>query len=154
MLVFLMILFLLIGSIGGIFVNSSINTWYAFLNKPFFNPPSFIFAPVWSVLYILLAVYYWRLSKIYDKSEHKKQIKNLKKIFIIQLLLNFSWTPVFFGLRNILGGLIILTIIDLLVIEMAVKTLKIDKKCFYISLLYLSWLIYATILNISIFVLN
>ena len=153
MLVFLIILFLFIGSIGGLFVSSSINNWYAFLNKPFFNPPSFVFAPVWTILYILLAVFYWRLGKIIT-SENMVVIKNIRNIFILQLVLNFMWTPVFFGLKSILGGLIMLILLDLLVFYITWMCFKVDKICFYISLIYLLWLLFATYLNISTFILN
>lgn len=153
MLVFLIILFLFIGSIGGFFVNSSINTWYTFLNKPSFNPPSFIFGPVWTILYILLAVFYWRLGKIITP-ENMVVIKNIKNIFILQLILNFMWTPVFFGLKSILGGLIMLILLDLLVFYITWMCFKVDKICFYISLIYLLWLLYATSLNLSLLILN
>lgn len=154
MLILLIILFLIAGGLGSIFVNSSINTWYAFLNKPFFSPPAFVFGPVWTVLYILLAVFYWRLDKIYGKSAQKDLIKELKGIFILQLVLNYMWTPVFFGLQNILGGLAVLLVLDFFVIKMTIYSRKIDKKCFYISLIYLLWLLFATSLNLGTFILN
>ena len=153
MLIILIILFLIAGGLGSIFVNSSINTWYAALNKPFFNPPDFVFAPVWTILYILLAVFYWRLDKLIT-SENKKYIANLKGLFILQMAFNFMWTPAFFGLNNIVLGLLILCILDVLVIRMTWLSFKLDKKCFYIALIYLLWLLFATSLNIGIFILN
>lgn len=154
MLIALIILFLLAGGLSSIFVSSSITTWYAFIKKPFFAPPNFLFAPVWTILYVLLAVFYWRLDKIYTKSEDKNLIKKLKGIFIFQMVINFMWTPVFFGLKNILGGLIVILALDSLVVKMTLMSRKIDKKCFYISLVYLLWLLYATSLNLGIFILN
>lgn len=154
MLILLIILFLAAGALGSLFVKSSITTWYTFIKRPFFAPPNFLFAPVWTILYILLAVFYWRLDKIYDGSKHKNLIKKLKGIFILQMVVNFMWTPIFFGLRNILGGLIIILFLDLLVVKMTFLSFKIDKKCFYISLIYLLWLLYATSLNLGIFILN
>ncbi|MBR4508343.1 MAG: tryptophan-rich sensory protein [Elusimicrobiaceae bacterium] len=154
MLVALIVLFLIAGGLSSIFVSSSITTWYAFVKKPFFAPPNFLFAPVWTILYILLAVFYWRLDKIYDKSKDKNLIKKLKGVFILQMVLNFMWTPVFFGLRSILGGLVVILALDLLVVKMILMSRKIDKKCFYISLVYLLWLLYATSLNLGIFILN
>ena len=153
MLIFLIILFLIAGGLGSIFVSSSINTWYAALNKPFFTPPAFIFAPVWTILYILLAVFYWRLDRLIT-SENKKYIANLKGFFILQMALNFMWTPAFFGLNNIVLGLLILIALDILVIRMTWLSFKLDKKCFYISLIYLLWLLYATSLNLGTFILN
>lgn len=153
MLIALIVLFLIAGGLSSIFVSSSITTWYAFIKKPFFAPPNFLFAPVWTILYILLAVFYWRLDRIYKKNYDEK-IKKLKGLFILQMVLNFMWTPVFFGLKNILGGLGIILILDLLVLKMTLMSYKIDKKCFYISLIYLLWLLYATSLNLGIFILN
>lgn len=153
MLVALIVLFLIAGGLSGIFVSSSITTWYAFIKKPFFAPPNFLFAPVWTILYILLAVFYWRLDRIYKKNYDEK-IKKLKGLFILQMVLNFMWTPVFFGLKNILGGLVVILVLDLLVVKMTLMSHKIDKKCFYISLIYLLWLLYATSLNLGIFILN
>lgn len=154
MLIALIILFLIAGGLGSIFVSSSITTWYAFLKKPFFSPPAFVFAPVWTVLYILLAVFYWRLDKIYDKSKDKNLIKKLKGIFILQMVLNYMWTPVYFGLKSILGGLIVILMLDFFVAKMTLLSYQVDKKCFYISLIYLLWLLYATSLNLGIFILN
>lgn len=154
MLIALIVLFLIAGGLSSIFVSSSITNWYAFIKKPFFAPPNFLFAPVWTILYILLAVFYWRIDKIYAKSEDKNLIKKLKGIFIFQMVINFMWTPIFFGLKNILGGLGIILILDLLVLKMTLLSYKIDKKCFYISLIYLLWLLYATSLNLGIFILN
>ncbi len=153
MLVALIVLFLIAGGLSSIFVSSSITTWYAFIKKPFFAPPNFLFAPVWTILYILLAVFYWRLDKIYKKNYDEK-IKKLKGLFILQMVLNFMWTPVFFGLKNILGGLVVILVLDLLVVKMTLMSHKIDKKCFYISLIYLLWLLYATSLNLGVFILN
>ena len=153
-LMFLIVLFLIVGGLGSVFVQSSINTWYIFIKKPFFAPPNFLFAPVWTVLYILLAVFYWRLDKIYKTSKDKNLIKELKGIFILQMTINFMWTPVFFGLKNILGGLGVILTLDLLVLKMTLLSYKIDKKCFYISLIYLLWLLFATSLNLGVFILN
>ena len=153
MLMFLIALFLIAGGLGSVFVQSSINTWYIFIKKPFFTPPGFVFAPVWTILYILLAIYYYRLDKIYKETKNPV-IKNIKGLFILQLVLNYMWTPVFFGLRNIFGGLILLLALDFLVGKMTWQTFKIDKKCFYISLVYFMWLLFATSLNLGTFILN
>ena len=152
-LMFLIVLFLIAGGLGGLFVNSSMTNWYIFIKKPFFTPPGFVFAPVWTILYILLAIYYYRLDNIYKETKNPV-IKKLKGLFILQLVLNYMWTPVFFGLHSISGGLILLLILDFLVGKITLQTFKIDKKCFYISLVYLLWLLFATSLNLSTFILN
>lgn len=153
MLIILVVLFLIAGGLGSIFVNSSINMWYRFLKKPFFSPPNFLFAPVWTILYILLAVFYSRLDKIYKKT-NDREIKKLKGLFILQLVINYMWTPVFFGLKSVLGGLIVILVLDFFVVRMTFMSYKVDKICFYISLIYLVWLLYATSLNLGVFILN
>ena len=129
MLIILIVLFLIAGGLGSVFVKTSITTWYAFVKRPFFAPPNFLFGPVWTILYILLAIFYWRLDKIYAKNKDKNLIKKLKGIFIFQMVINFMWTPVFFGLKSILGGLIVLLVLDFFVTKMTLLSYKIDKKC-------------------------
>jgi len=148
--IFLAVLFLIIGGIMGGSVSSSLNGWFAELNKPFLNPPNFIFAPVWTVLYISLAVFYWLI----DREQYSPKNQEIKRLFVWQLVLNFLWTPVFFGMRNILAGLIILLIIDFLVFRIIRLIYKINKFCFLIILPYFCWLLFATYLNLSIFILN
>ncbi len=148
--IILAVIFLIVGAIMGSSVNSSLNGWFTTLNKPFLNPPNFIFAPVWTILYISLAIFYWLL----DREQYSPKINEIKRLFIWQLVLNFLWTPVFFGMQNILAGLIILIIIDFLVLRIIKLTLKINKLCVLIILPYFCWLLFASYLNASLFILN
>lgn len=148
--IILAVIFLIVGAIMGSSVNSSLNGWFTTLNKPFLNPPNFIFAPVWTLLYISLAVFYW----LVDREQYSPKINEIKRLFIWQLVLNFLWTPVFFGMQNILAGLIVLLIIDFLVLRIIKLTFKINKLCVLIILPYFCWLLFATYLNISLFILN
>lgn len=148
--IILAVIFLIVGAIMGSSVNSSLNSWFMTLNKPFLNPPNFIFAPVWTLLYISLAIFYWLI----DREQYAPKINEIKRLFIWQLVLNFLWTPVFFGMQNILAGLIVLLIIDFLVLRIIKLTFKINKLCVLIILPYFCWLLFATYLNISLFILN
>ncbi len=148
--IILAILFLAIGGIISASVNSSLNGWYAELNKPFLNPPNFVFMPVWTILYISLAVFIWMI----DRQPHSPLVVQAKKLFVWQLILNFAWTPIFFGMHSILGGLIVLLILDFLVFRLISVSFQINKICTYIILPYFCWLLYATYLNISLFLLN
>jgi len=148
--IILAIIFLAAGGIMSMSVSSSLNGWFAVLNKPFLNPPDFIFAPVWTVLYISLAVFIWLI----DRQPHSPLISQAKQLFIGQLILNFLWTPVFFGLHSIWGGLIILLILDFLVFRLISMSFQINKTCAYIILPYFCWLLFATYLNASLFILN
>jgi len=148
--IFLAVLFLIIGGVMSISVNSSLNGWFAQLNKPPLNPPDFIFAPVWTLLYISLAVFYWLI----DRQQYSPQTAEIKRLFVWQLILNFLWTPVFFGMRNILAGLIVLLIIDFLVFRIIRLTYRVNKVFVLIILPYFCWLLFATYLNVSIFLIN
>ena len=148
--IILAVIFLIIGGITSTSVYSSLDSWYAGLNKPFLNPPNFIFAPVWTLLYISLAIFYWLL----DKQPSDVKVKEAKKLFVWQIILNFLWTPVFFGMQNILAGLIILLIMDFLVLNILRLSFKINKLCFIVLLPYFCWLLFATYLTTSLFLMN
>lgn len=143
-------IFLCFGSLGSFFTTQSIPVWYAFLQKPSFNPPNYIFAPVWTVLYIMLAVYYWRLGLMPSGPLRKK----FKTIFLAQFALNLMWTPVFFGMRSILGGLIVILAIDALTFWLLWLSFKHNKKSGALLVPYFLWLLFATLLNLKIYLLN
>lgn len=86
----------LVGFLGTPFTISAIPTWYATLNKPFFAPPNWIFGPVWTLLYFLMGVAFYLIWK---QGWQKKKIKTAGMFFLVQLALNFIWSPIFFGLR-------------------------------------------------------
>ncbi len=141
---------LALGSLGSFFTRYNIPGWYAFLQKPSFNPPNYIFAPVWTVLYIMLAVYYWRLSLMPKEPLTQK----LKTIFLAQFALNLLWTPVFFGMHNILCGLIVILAIDALNFWLLLLSLRHNKKSGALLVPYFLWLLFATLLNLKIYLLN
>jgi len=124
---------LIAGLIGSIATQSSVNTWYVTLNKPSFNPPNWIFAPVWTILFIMMGV---AAGMVWSKGFHHKWVKTAMYHFVFQLLLNMLWSLVFFGLNEIFGALLI--IISLL-------TLLIP---------YILWVSFALILNLCIWKLN
>ena len=148
--VFLAVLFLVIGGIISSSVNSSLNVWYNSLNKPFLNPPNFVFMPIWTLLYISLAVFIWMI----DRQPQNPLVIQAKKLFVWQLVLNFLWTPIFFGMQNILAGLIVLLIIDFLVFRLINISYQISKVATLIILPYFCWLLFATYLNTSLFLIN
>ncbi len=149
-IIILAIIFLAAGGMMGAAVNSSLNGWFAALNKPFLNPPNFVFAPVWTVLYVSLAVFIWMI----DRHPHDLLVVKARRLFVWQLILNFLWTPIFFGLHSIMGGLIILLLLDFLVFRLIRVSYQISKTATFIILPYFCWLIFATYLNLSILILN
>ena len=126
-------------------------TWYASLIKPSFAPPSWLFGPVWSVLYILIAIGFFYTLKLYKA---KKLTKNIITIFVINLLANFAFSPLQFGLQNNL-----LAVIDILVLwgtllYLLIKFWPQQKFLFWSQLPYFFWVSFASILQISITYLN
>ena len=143
---------LAIGYLSGISTKSSIETWYPKLIKPFFNPPNWIFGPVWSFLYILMGV---SGGLIWNKIETEKEVvKSALLFFAIQLALNSLWSFIFFGLNNIFLALIEMVLLWLMIYETYIKFKKIDKLAANLLLPYLSWVSFAMILNASICWLN
>ena len=142
---------LFIGFLSGFATQTSINDWYVELNKPSFNPPNEIFAPVWTVLYVLMGI---SAGWIWSKGFYHIWVKTALYHFGIQLLLNASWSIVFFGLRNPLGALLI--ILPLLVfIVLTIKWFRVvSKKAALLLIPYLLWVAFATVLNFKIWQLN
>jgi translocator protein len=121
--------------------------WYSEIILPSFNPPSWVFAPVWTTLYLLMSIAIW---KIWKNSFDTK----ILKIYFIHLFFNSTWSVVFFGFHLIGLALINLIIILLFIIFLMKEYLIRDKISFYLMTPYLAWSSYALILNSSIFLLN
>jgi len=121
--------------------------WYSEIILPSFNPPSWVFAPVWSALYLLMTIAIW---KIWINSFDIR----ILTIYLIHLFFNSTWSVVFFGFHLIGLALVNLIIILLFIIYLMKEYLIRDKVSFYLMIPYLAWSSYALILNTSIFLLN
>ena len=145
------ILCLGLGFLSGFSSADVINTWYADLNKPFFNPPNWLFGPAWTVLYIMIGIafaYVWD-----DETDDGLKSKAIK-FFLIQFVLNLLWTPVFFMLKQPLAALFIIVLL-LAMIILTMKAFKnVDNRPFYLMIPYFLWVCFATLLNASIVYLN
>ena len=141
----------LVGLLGTPFTISAIPTWYVTLNRPFFAPPNWLFAPAWTLLYFLMGVAFYLIWK---QDWKKKRIRAAGLIFLAQLGFNFLWSPVFFGLRAPLLGLIVIIALWLLIVLTMKKFFPLSKPAFYLLVPYLLWVSFATILNAAIVVLN
>ena len=142
---------LTIGVVASIFTRPEIKTWYITLNKPSFTPPNWLFPVAWTTLYILIAVSAYLIWKLRDGSS---TYKTAAIIYVIQLALNFSWSIVFFGMHQILGGLfIIVTLLVTIILNISWFN-RFSKTAAWLLVPYLLWVSYATLLNISICVLN
>lgn len=142
---------LFIGFLSGFATQSSISDWYVTLKKPDFNPPNWIFAPVWTVLYILMGV---AAGIVWNKGVYHKWVKTALYHFIFQLLFNAAWSVVFFGFRKPFYAFLVIIILLILII-LTIKWFRIvNKTAAYLLIPYLLWVSFATILNFSIWQLN
>ena len=143
---------LTIGYLSSIVTQSSIKTWYPTLIKPVFNPPNWIFAPVWSMLYIFMGI---AAGLVWNKHENNKELVKKGLLFFgVQLFFNALWSYLFFGLNNLLLASIEIILLLLMIFETYVIFKKLDKKAGYLFIPYMAWVSFATILTISIFILN
>ena len=150
-LIFSVALCQLVGIIGGIFNAASIRTWYLTLNKPSFNPPNWVFAPMWITLYLLMGI---ALFLVWAADSPGKP-KNLAMIlFFIQLAINMAWSFFFFYLRS--PGLALIDIIALLIFILLTiwKFFPVNRTAGFLMLPYLLWVGFAAVLNYSIWTLN
>jgi tryptophan-rich sensory protein len=141
---------LLVGSISGYFTSTSITTWYVTLNKPSFNPPNYLFGPVWTTLYILMGI---SLFLVLNKA---KDLEKSKIIFVfsIQLILNFLWSFLFFKFQQLGLALVEILIMWCSILFMIIVFYKTNKLAALINIPYLLWVSFATILTYSIYNLN
>ncbi|MFH1712476.1 MAG: TspO/MBR family protein [Patescibacteria group bacterium] len=137
------------GIIGSVFTGDSVDTWYVTLVKPSFNPPGWVFGPVWTLLYIMMGISFY-LIWINDA---KKKI-SAYGFFTVQLLLNASWSIIFFGLQNVEAAMVNITFLWIAIIVTIVRFYQLDKKAAYLLIPYLCWVTFASILNYAIMQLN
>ena len=141
-----------VGYFSGLITRSSILTWYPTLVKPSFNPPNWIFAPVWSMLYIMMRL---AAGLVWDRIDFEKEkTTQALTLFAIQLGLNALWSYLFFGLMNPMLAGIEIVILWLMIYETYTSFAKISKIAGYLFLPYLAWVSFATMLNASIWWLN
>ncbi len=141
---------LLAAIIGTIFTAPAISTWYASLNKPFFNPPDWVFAPVWTILYILMGLalfLIWRAPKV-------KHTNEALMLFGAQLIFNIIWSIVFFGFKSLPGSVLAIILLLLLLLLTTARFYTVDRRAAYLLIPYVIWVAFATVLNIAVFLMN
>jgi benzodiazapine receptor len=143
---------LVVGYFSGMVTRSAIITWYPTLVKPSFNPPNWVFAPVWSTLYIMIGI---AAGLVWDRIESNTTlVKKALVVFAIQLALNALWSYLFFGLKNPMLALLEIVILWLMIYETYVQFGRINKIAGYLFIPYLLWVSFAMVLNASIWWLN
>ncbi|HCE43663.1 MAG TPA: hypothetical protein DET40_08950 [Lentisphaeria bacterium] len=136
-------------SVSGIFVSPG--EWYQALNKPPLNPPNWIFGPAWAILYTLIGIsLYYFIRNSSGKPEKKRGLV----FFTIQHILNFSWTPLFFYFHSISGALAVILLMLVFIVLTAIAFHKACRLSGILLLPYLAWVLFATYLNLLLFILN
>ena len=133
--------------IGGMATIGFKEPWYSLLIKPSFNPPDWIFAPVWTTLYLMMFIAIWNFW-------HNKKDLNTVCIYFIHLVFNTTWSIVFFVFHKIFLALVVLVILICLIVFLIVRFKRVSLISFYLMIPYLLWCFYALILNISLLRLN
>jgi tryptophan-rich sensory protein len=140
----------LAGFLGSLFTIPAIPTWYKTLNKPFFNPPNWIFSPVWISLFFLMGI---SLFLVWRRQGHPT-FKTALIFFFVQLILNILWSGAFFWLRSPLLGLIDIILLWIAILLTILNFLKVSKIGGLLLIPYLIWVSFATFLNFSLWILN
>ncbi|MCL6273891.1 tryptophan-rich sensory protein [Muricauda sp. 2012CJ35-5] len=142
---------LLIGFLSSFATQSSVNDWYVGLIKPSFNPPNWVFAPVWTTLYIMMGI---AAGIVWSKGFHHIWVKTALYHFGFQLLFNALWSIVFFGLKNPFWAFLVILVL-LTLIMLTIKWFRVvSKAASYLLIPYLLWVCFATLLNYKIWELN
>ena len=141
---------LIIGSLSGLANVGSINTWYAHLNKPSFNPPGYLFGPVWTILYLLMGVSLYLVWKAPDGRMRDYALI----IFVIQMVLNFAWSFIFFYFHQPGWALVDIIALWIFIVAMILIFYRISSTSALIQVPYLLWVSFATVLNAAIWLLN
>lgn len=138
-----------VGWLGSIATNTSREIWYAALRKPALNPPDWIFAPVWIILYIFMAFAGWRFWEIKTPDRNR-----LRFLFVAQLILNGAWSFLFFGLRNPFIGLMDIMLLWACLLVLTLGAWRTERTAGFLLIPYLTWVSFATYLNAAIWWLN
>ena len=136
--------------ISGLIVSANLTDWYQYIEKPSFTPPSWVFGPVWSILYTSMAFAAWRVWK----QRHRRHVTNALSFYQIQLGLNFLWTAVFFGLHEPGFAFFNILALQLANIATAHEFAKIDRLSGYLFIPYLLWVSFAALLNFFVWLAN
>jgi tryptophan-rich sensory protein len=139
-----------VSGIGAAVTATSVDSWYQTLQKPAFNPPDWLFPPVWTTLYVLLAIAGWRIWRRARMAVARPALA----IFVVQLGLNLAWSVLFFGTRSIGLALVEIVILLLAIIANTILFWRLDRLAGALLLPYLIWVAFAAVLNVALWRLN
>jgi tryptophan-rich sensory protein len=139
-----------VGGIAGMYTTEAIPGWYASLVQPSFNPPNWVFGPVWTTLYIIMGISLFLIWKLPASKERNQAIL----VFMVQLFLNFCWSFFFFHFKMIGIALVDIVALWIMILVMLFRFYKLKPISAYINIPYLLWVTFATVLNAAYFFLN
>jgi benzodiazapine receptor len=149
-LIVFLVICLAVSALGGLITATSVGSWYQALERPSFNPPDWVFAPVWTILYVMMAIAGWRVWR-------RTSFENIGKalvVFAVQLGLNLLWSFLFFGLQRIDLALIEIVILLFVIIFNTIMFWRVDRWAGMLFVPYVLWVGFATVLNTSLWWLN
>ncbi len=139
------------GIVSGLISQADMNPWFDTLNKPSWNPPGAVFAPVWTTLYLLMGI---SLGLVWKSSAPEPEKKAAEYLFAAQLFLNFWWSIVFFKFHSLGGAFLIIVLMIITIIWTIFKFAPISRAASWLLVPYISWVCFASILNYTIWSLN
>ena len=135
-------------AIGGLATIKFKESWYSMLVMPAYNPPDWVFAPVWTTLYLIMTIAIWKFW------HSKNRDIDTIYIYIVHLIFNTTWSIVFFVFHKITLALIVLIILILLIIVLILRFKRVNLLSYYLMIPYLLWCLFALLLNVSLIILN
>lgn len=139
------------GLIGSLFTTPAIPKWYAGLQRSALNPPSWVFAPVWTTLFVLMGV---AAFLVWRERGNRREVKNALSVFGLQLALNALWSVIFFGWRSPSFAFLEIILLWLAIIWTTVLFYRISRPAAYLFVPYLLWVTFAAYLNFAVAALN
>ncbi|MBS7563573.1 tryptophan-rich sensory protein [Mucilaginibacter sp. Bleaf8] len=140
-----------IGITASLVTRPQIPSWYPTLHKPSFSPPNWLFAPVWTTIYILIAI---AAYMVWQRRQQAPVYHTTRWVYIVQLVLNFSWSIVFFGMHQVLGALVVIGLLWLSIVANIYLFGKFSRTAAWLLVPYLLWVSFASMLNLYIYLLN
>jgi tryptophan-rich sensory protein len=140
-----------ISFIASFITSSKIPGWYESLTKPSFNPPNWVFGPVWTILYIMMGI---ALYLVWKRGLHRKKVRRAVNVFAVQMLLNFLWTPAFFGMQSLGAGLVVIVLLLGAIVATIIIFWSVSRIASVLLLPYFFWVSFATVLNLSLYLMN
>ncbi len=141
---------LIIGFAGSLFTRPAVDSWFATLKKPIFAPPNWLFAPAWTLLYIMMGIAFYLIWQ----QGYSVKLRLAFAVYALQLILNLLWSLFFFGLHNPLLGFADIIILWIVVLINIILFYRLRRAAGLLLIPYILWLTFASVLNLSIMILN